>query len=129
GGKGGDGGFGMGGGIFNSTNGTLSIDPGQGAKKGSKQAKSIDLITANQARLAPSGVGSLSNTSSAGGLGGFPNGPAGQAHVGAKGTDGSAGVGVGGGLATFGAATIDNTTIAGNTASTNDNDVDGTFSV
>ena len=53
GGEGGDGGFGMGGGIFNSTSGTLSIDPRQGAKKGSKQAKSIDLITANQAHMAP----------------------------------------------------------------------------
>jgi hypothetical protein len=49
--------------------------------------------------------------------------------VGVPGLDGFAGVGVGGGLATLGAATIDNTTIAGNTASTNDNDVDGTFSV
>ena len=38
-------------------------------------------------------------------------------------------MGVGSGLATLGAATIDNTTIAGNTASTNENNVDGTFSV
>ena len=36
-------------------------------------------------------------------------------------------VGVGGGIATFGNTTIDNVTITGNTASTNDNDVDGTI--
>ena len=43
--------------------------------------------------------------------------------------DGFDGVGVGGGIATFGTALIDNTTITGNTASTNDNDVDGTISM
>ena len=35
--------------------------------------------------------------------------------------------GVGGGIAILGTATIDDTTITGNTASTTDNDVDGTF--
>ena len=60
----------------------------------------------------------------------FPgSGAAGTAVLGVPGLDGFAGVGVGDGLATLGAATIDNTTIAGNSASTNDNDVDGMFSV
>jgi hypothetical protein len=42
--------------------------------------------------------------------------------------DGFAGVGVGGGIAIIGTATTDNTTITGNTPSTNDDSVDGTFS-
>jgi hypothetical protein len=119
----------MGGGIFNANTGALTIKPRQGVKKGSKQAKATDLITANQAHLAPGGAGGRSSTASTGGPGGSPNGAAGTAVVGVPGLDGFAGVGVGGGLATLGAATIDNTTIAGNSASTNDNDVDGTFSV
>ena len=49
--------------------------------------------------------------------------------MGAKGTNGSAGLGVGGGLATFGTASIDNTMITGNSASTSDNDVDGIVSM
>ena len=72
GGTGGDGGFGIGGGIFNAMNGTLTIKPRQGAKKGSKQAKATDLITTNQANLAPGGVGGVSNVLSTGGAGGSP---------------------------------------------------------
>jgi hypothetical protein len=46
------------------------------------------------------------------------------------GAPGAAGFnGVGGGIATFGTAIIDNTIITDNTASTNDNDVDGTLTM
>ncbi len=57
--------------------------------------------------------------------------PNGQAHPGAAGVAGVAGVGIGGGLDLLpgGTVTIDNTNITGNTASTSDNDVSGTFSV
>ena len=41
--------------------------------------------------------------------------------------DGTAGFGQGGGIATKGTATIYNTTITGNTASNDDNDVAGLF--
>ena len=47
--------------------------------------------------------------------GGNPNGTAGTATPGSAGTAGLSGVGVGGGIATIGTATIDNTSITGNT--------------
>ena len=50
GGAGGEGATGSGGGIFNSATGTLTIKPRLGAKKGSKQAKATDTITANHRR-------------------------------------------------------------------------------
>jgi hypothetical protein len=50
-----------------------------------------------------------------------------MAFNGAPGTPGTAGTGVGGGLDLLpgGTATIDNTTVTGNHASTSDNDVHG----
>jgi hypothetical protein len=48
--------------------------------------------------------------------------------VGTDGTVDPTSFGVGGGVFTVGATTIDNTTITGNHASSNFNDVDGTFS-
>jgi hypothetical protein len=120
GGNAGNGGIGQGGGLFNTTTGALVIEPRLGAKKHSKQTNATDTITGNKA--------------SAGGAG--SPGAGGLAHVaaGATATNGtagpaaSAGVGVGGGIVNVGTATIDNTTISGNTATTNDNDIDGTFS-
>jgi hypothetical protein len=129
GGLGGDGGLGMGGGIFNANTGALTIKPRQGAKKGSKQAKATDVITANLANRAHGGVGGLSSTASTGGPGGGPNGTTGFGSVGLPGVDGSAGFGQGGGIATKGTATIDNTTITGNTASNDDNDVNGMLAI
>ena len=59
GGTGGDGGVGnagLGGAIFNATTGTLTIAPRTGARRGSKQSKSTDTITANQAIGGPAGL-------------------------------------------------------------------------
>ena len=53
--NGGAGGIGSGGGIFNATTGTLTINPRLGAKKGSKQAKATDVITTNIAASASGG--------------------------------------------------------------------------
>ena len=61
------------------------------------------------------------------GLGGSPLGALGHVTAGQNGSVDTFTVGVGGGIATFGNTTIDNTMITGNTASTNDNDVDGTI--
>ena len=55
GGNAGEGGVAMGGGLFNSATGTLSINPQLGAQKKSKQAKATDLISTNQAYSAPAG--------------------------------------------------------------------------
>ena len=126
GGNGGESGIGEGGGILVDVSGTLKIDPRLGAKKGSKQAKATDQITGNQAF--DSGAGSPGHASSVGiGLGGTPLAPNGTVLAGQNGTVDTFTVGVGGGIATFGDTTIDNTTITGNFASTNDSDVDGTI--
>ena len=129
GGNGGVGGSGLGGGIFNQTTGTLTIQPRLGAKKGSKQSKATDTITGNQANRGLGGaVGS-----------GEARKPAREEHRAASqalpslataGTAGVSGVGVGGGLDLLpgGTVVIDDTTITGNQASTSDNDVSGTFS-
>ena len=57
GGGGGEGGIGQGGGIFDATTGTLTIQPRLGVKKGTKQAKATDVITANQANALSAGLG------------------------------------------------------------------------
>jgi hypothetical protein len=126
---GGNGGFGEGGGIFNANTGVLSINPRAGARKGSNQSRAIDIITGNQAIQGLHGSGGPSSAASTGGSGGTPNGNSGLAFVGDPGADGFDGVGLGGGIVTTGTATIDNTTITGNHASTNDDDVDGTISM
>ena len=59
--------------------------------------------------------------------GGATAGSGGTATPGQSGTTDLFSVGIGGGVATFGTAHADNTTITGNLASTNDNDVDGTI--
>jgi hypothetical protein len=56
-----------------------------------------------------------------------PGGQDGVKVVGLTGGDGEAGIGIGGGIAIVGTATIDNTMIFGNTATTSENDVNGTF--
>ena len=128
GGTGGAGGSGLGGGIFNQTTGTLTIQPRLGAKKSSKQSKATDTITGNQANRGLGGAGWLGGGAQAG-LGGTPGGFPGTAILGTAGTTGPSGVGIGGGLDLLpgGTVVIDDTTITGNQASTNDNDVSGTF--
>ena len=95
---------------------------------GSKQSKATDTVTGNQANRGPGGAGGLAGGVVAGD-GGTPHGTAGAAFPGSPGAAGVAGVGVGGGLDLLpgGTVVIDNTTITGNTASTTDNDVSGTF--
>jgi hypothetical protein len=116
GGNSGEGASGAGGGIFNATTGTLTLKPELGAKKGTKQAKATDVITTNQALAATGGQA---------GAGGSATAPHGVATLGQPGVTGLFSAGVGGGLATIPLAHVDNTTIKGNHASTNDNDVDG----
>jgi hypothetical protein len=103
--------------------------PRLGAKRGTPQANATDLITNNQAGGGPGGAGGAGGPATAG-PGGTPNGVAGSAAPGAAGPAGTGGSGIGGGLnlAAGASATIDDTTITGNLASTSDNDVHGTFS-
>lgn len=130
GGSGSNGGSGNGGGINNLATGVLTINPRLGAKKGSKQFKATDTITANSAHLGLGGSGGNLGIGQAG-IGGGPNGAAGTSFPGHVGTAGNTGTGVGGGLdlVTGGTVVTDNTTITGNTASSTDNDVHGTFTM
>jgi len=124
----GEGGIGQGGGIEDTSSGTLVIAPRQGAKKGSKQAKATDVITSNQALSATAGAAGHGGTATPG-VGGFLGGNPGTAVQGQPGAFDPLSVGVGGGAALFGTATIDNTSITGNHASTNFGNVEGTFNV
>ena len=117
----------MGGGIFNATTGTLTLKPRLGAKKGSKQAKATDVITANQALAGVGRAGGHRGRRHAPAAAEPPAGSTAPPTAGQPGATDLFSVGVGGGIATFGTANVDNTTISGNHASTNDNDVDGTL--
>lgn len=125
-GNGGIGGFGVGGGLSHR-DGTLVINPRKGAKSGSTQAKATDLINGNVAQGVLGGFGGATGKVVAG-LGGSPNGPKGHVILKFAGSAGTLGSGIGGGVAILAPATIDNTSITGNHASTADNDVNGTFS-
>ena len=126
GGNGGESGIGEGGGILVDVSGTLTMNPRLGAKKGSKQSKATGQITGNQAF--ESSAGSPGHAGAVGiGLGGTPSGANGTVLAGQNGTTDTFTVGIGGGIATFGNTTIDNVSITGNHADTNDNDVDGTI--
>ena len=129
GGNGGDGGFssfGIGGGIHNANATTLVIDPRLHTKKGSKQSKATDLITGNKA-LASTGGAAGTGASATAGTGGTVGGANGTATNGTNGAPHPLSIGAGGGIFTVATATIDNTSITGNTASSLDNDVDGTI--
>ena len=91
-----------------------------GAKKGSKQAHATDVITTNQALAGSGGQAGAGGGATAGG-GTSPFGQNGAAIPGQPGVTDLSSVGVGGGIATFGTAIVDNTTITGNHASTNPN--------
>ena len=128
GGNGGEGAIGEGGGIFDASTGTLTINPRTGRQEGFSPGQG------HQRDHGQPGLrsGSAGTPGSAGtatvGFGGTPRGASGHLTGGTSGTVDPLSVGVGGGIAIIGAATIDNTTITGNHASTNDNDVLGAFS-
>jgi hypothetical protein len=124
GGSAGAGGGGLGGAIFNSINASLTIDPRLGARKGSRQSKATDVITANQANRGLGGAGGQGGGAFAG-LGGQPNGVIGFAIQGITRADAPPGTGQGGGLVQSPtmAVAIKNTRITGNTASTSNDDV------
>jgi hypothetical protein len=126
GGAGGEGASGVGGGIFNATTGTFTLKPRLGAKKGSKQAHATDVITTNQALAGSGGQGGAGGGATAG-AGSSPFGANGAANAGQPGATDLFSAGVGGGIANFGTANIDNTLITGNNASTNDPNGDGTI--
>jgi hypothetical protein len=130
---GGQGGDGLGGGGFNAATGVLTITPRKGAPRRSPQSRATNLIMNNRASAGPGGAGGTGGSAQAGSGGistapGFPIGAPGTATPGNPGAPGLSGVGVGGGLDLFsgGTATINNTTVAGNQATTSDNDVAGT---
>jgi hypothetical protein len=104
------------------------IAPRLGAKKNGKQAKATSLFTANQAIRGAGGAGGAAGTATAG-PGGSPGGTPGYTFPGTPGAQGSPGTGSGGGLFLdpAGTATIKDTTITGNQASTSNNDVAGAF--
>jgi hypothetical protein len=116
----------LGGGIFNATGAKLTLDPRLGARKGSRQSKAVDNVTANQANRGLGGPGGQGGDGF-GGSGGRLNGAAGAGLAGPAGPAGLAGAGVGGGVVrdTSLIVTINNTNITGNTASTTGNDVGG----
>ena len=89
-----------------------------------------DVITGNSAAAGIGGAGGNFGVAQAG-TGGSPSGVAGTSFLGHSGTAGTPGTGVGGGLdlITGGTVVIDNTTISGNSATTTDPDVHGTFSM
>jgi hypothetical protein len=130
GGDGGEGASGLGGGIFNATTGTLTLKPRLGAVPGSAQAQATDVITTNQALAATGGEAGAGGTAT-GGLGRSTQtfkGTNGVATPGQPGVTDLFSVGVGGGIATFGTAVVDNTTISGNQATTSDPNIDGKLS-
>jgi hypothetical protein len=99
------------------------LDPRAVVKKGSKQSNATNLISGNQASRGQSGQGSAGGGATGGhGAAGHPDG---TAQSGTAGSAGRAGVGIGGGLVRFAgdSASLTNTSIAGNRASTSDNDV------
>jgi hypothetical protein len=122
-GNGGLGGSGLGGAISNARSAILTIDPRLGSRKGSRQSRAANTITANQATLGLGGSAGMVGAGQAG-QGGAPNGAPGSAVPGTPGLDGRSGAGLGGGLfrSTGDNATIANTNITGNHASTADND-------
>ena len=130
GGNGGAGGSGLGGGIFNTPTGTLTISPGWVHTRDPSSPRRPIRSPATRPTVGLGGAGGLPAARSqepadARAAARVPRSPA------ARDAAGVAGVGVGGGLdlSTGGTAVIDNTTITGNTASTSDNDVSGTFTI
>jgi hypothetical protein len=124
----GESGNGSGGGIANFAGATLTIEPRLDAKKRSQQSKATNLISANEADGGTGNLGSDAGVPQAG-AGGSPSGAAGHTHPGSAGVTAQNGTGAGGGLdlVAGGIVLIDDTTVTGNTATTSDNNVFGTF--
>jgi len=132
GGAGGNAGFsgvGSGGGITVDSAGTLFLRPRFGAPKRSKQASATDVITLNSAIAGVGGIaGSAPGSVTPGGGGpGDPPGAGGTANPGRSGSLTGPRRSVGGGMAIFGKATGDNTSVTGNNAIKFPN-IDGTLS-
>ena len=124
-GTGGIGGNGAGGGIWIDGAATISIAPRLGVRKGSKQSRASDTITANQANQGPGGPGGGVAGASVG-QGGAPNGSPGvDLFPGQAAVAGVSGVGTGSGVVLLpgSRATIVNARIRGNNASNPGNDV------
>ena len=124
GGNGAIGGDASGGAIYTQPNASIVIAPRLGAKKGSKEARSTNVISGNTATGGSGGTGGALGTATAG-AGGNPGGANGKVELGSPVLNGVSGRGKGGGL--FGDAgpglSVFNTRIKGNRASTSDNDV------
>jgi hypothetical protein len=124
GGSAGAGGMGAGGGIFNTKNAILTIDPRFGAKKRSPQTNATNTITGNEAAGGMGGAGGQGGSAVAG-LGGNPNGTIGRSTQGVARESAPPGAGMGGGLAIFPGLSvkISNTNITANKASTTESNV------
>ena len=122
-------GVGSGGGITVDTAGSLVLKPRLGARKGSKQANATDIITLNSAIPGQDGIaGSAPGSVTPGARGpGNPPGAAGALTPGQFGALPGPRRSVGGGIAIFGKATADNTSVTGNNAILFPN-IDGTLS-
>jgi hypothetical protein len=93
------------------------------------QAGATSLIQSNQATGQVPGQAGGAGAATPG-TGGTPGGALGFFRNGTAGRPGVAGMGIGGGLylSSAGGATLDDTTVASNRASTSDPDIAGTFS-
>jgi hypothetical protein len=106
----------------------LLVAPRQGAAAGSPQSRATSVFSSNLASGGLAGPGGAPGVATPG-QGGTPNGPIGFARRGTAGTPGAPGLGIGGGLAlsSAGSATLKDTSIALNQASSGDPDIVGTF--
>ena len=116
-----------GGGIFVGQSGTLVLKPRLGAKKGSRESKATDVITLNAAVHGALGTPGTAGGSVAAGIGGNLHGTNGTDNLGHPGGVVPLVPSAGGGIANFGTATVDNTSITGNSADVFPN-IDGTLS-
>ena len=128
GGNGGESGLASGGGITVDVSGALVLKPRLGARKGSTEASATDVITSNSASASGNGGLGLGGAATGG-----TGGPGNSSGAGGTLTPGHIGAifistnSVGGGMAIFGSAAGDNTSVAANNAITFP-DIDGTIS-
>ncbi len=117
-----------GGGGFNTSTGTLVIDPRQRAFAGSAQSKATSLIRTNSVTAGVPKASGIAGTAF-GGPGGQLGGSVGNARNGTPGQPGLLGDDRGGGLflAAGGKVTLRNINVSMNQAATGDPDISGTF--
>jgi hypothetical protein len=120
-------GLAFGGGIIVENTGSLVLKPRLGAKKRSKQASATDVITSNTALAGGIAIAIGVGGGATAGVGGSgqPSGDNGTAKDGDNGEILRTQNSVGGGIAIFGTAHLDNVSVAGNHAITDPN-TDGT---